>query len=93
MNYFDYINGNDKNEIYTVTNFSDSRSSSMLQITSIDESSDYNFEQIKDERFQEIVGLRETYPDDLTVGTFIYHANKIRVLVRDFLFLFMILKN
>ena len=78
------MNGNDKNEIYTVTNFSDSKSSTMLQVVNIYRTSDYNFQEIKDERFQEIVGLTETYPDDLPVGTFIYHAGKIRVLVRAF---------
>ena len=56
----------------------------MLQVVNIYRTSDYNFQEIKDERFQEIVGLTETYPDDLPVGTFIYHASKIRVLVRAF---------
>lgn len=56
----------------------------MLQVVNIYRTSDYNFQEIKDERFQEIVGLTETYPDDLPVGTFIYHASKIRVLVRTF---------
>ena len=81
FNYFDFINGNDINEIFTLNSLTDLQHSSMLLIRYIEQNSDYKHEYVGDKESDENILTTETYPNTLTTGTFVYHARRIQFLV------------
>ena len=81
FNYFDFINGNDINEIFTLNSLTDLQYSSMLLIRYVEQNSDYGHGYMGDKESDENIFTTETYPNALTTGTFVYHARRIQFLV------------
>ena len=81
FNYFDFINGNDVNEIFTLNSLTDLQHSSMLLIRYIEQNSNYEHGYVGDMKSDENILTTETYPNALTTGTFVYHARRIQFLV------------